>query len=126
MAISDDWVRDFFRRIDARDTAAFVRAFTDDGRFQFGNGEATVGPAAIGETLGGFYDSIGGLEHEIRGIRSGRWEEGEVRSIEAGVTYTRKDGTRVGPIPVTTTIRFRDARIRDYRIFMDIAPLFAQ
>lgn len=45
--------------------------------------------------------------------------------MAALVTYARKDGTRTDAIPVTTTIRLSGDLIADYRIFMDISPLFA-
>jgi hypothetical protein len=68
---------------------------------------------------------IGGLSHEITGVWSGSWEGGEVKSVEAAVTYTRQDGTRTQPLPATSTLRMEGERIKDYRIFIDVAPLFA-
>ena len=59
-------------------------------------------------------------------VWSGRWEGAAVKSIEAVVTYTRKDGTVTRPLPVTSTLRMRGDLIKDYRIFMDVSPLFAQ
>jgi hypothetical protein len=124
--VDDKWVVDFFKSIDEMDVAGFAKAFTEDGMFRFANGEAVVGPRHVEQSLAGFYGTIAGLKHEITGIWTGRWEEGEVKSVEAGVTYTRKDGSVTKPIPVTTTIRFRGLLIKDYRIFMDISPLFNQ
>ena len=68
---------------------------------------------------------IGGLSHQIIGVWSGAWEGGEVKSVEAEVTYTRRNGTRTQPLPVTSTLRLQDDQIKDYRIFMDLGPLFA-
>jgi hypothetical protein len=47
-----------------------------------------------------------------------------VISVEADVIYTRKDGTRTEALPVTSTIRMQADKIKEYRIFMDISPLF--
>jgi hypothetical protein len=47
-----------------------------------------------------------------------------VKSVEAEVIYARKDGTRTPPLPVTSTLRLQGDLIKDYRIFMDVAPLF--
>jgi len=69
---------------------------------------------------------IAGLTHEVTGVWSGRWEGAAVKSIGAVVTYTRKDGTVTRPLPVTSTLRMRGDLIKDYRIFMDVSPLFAQ
>ena len=120
----DPWVLALFRAIDEMDTATFAKAFTDDGCLRFGNAEPTVGRDQVEAALAGFYATIGGLSHDIQGVWSGHWDGGEVRSVEALVTYTRKDGTRTIAIPVTTTIRLRGDRIADYRIFMDLSPLF--
>ena len=40
------------------------------------------------------------------------------------MTYTRKDGGTV-TVPVVTIYREGDGGIVDYRIFIDLAPLFA-
>jgi hypothetical protein len=85
-----------------------------------------VGREQVEENVSGFFSMIGGLSHEIIGVWSGTWEGGEVKSVEAEVTYTRQDGTRTQPLPVTSTLRIEDDQIKAYRIFMDVAPLFAQ
>ncbi|MGQ0466404.1 MAG: nuclear transport factor 2 family protein [Sporichthyaceae bacterium] len=121
----DQWLVEFFRTVDARDATAFAEAFTDDGRFRFGNGAPVVGREAVEVAAAGFFASIAGLSHDIVAVWSGHWEGGDVRSVEATVTYTRLDGSRTEAIPVVTTIRLVGDRIADYRIFMDIAPLFA-
>ena len=56
---------------------------------------------------------------------TGTWPGGEVKSIESEVTYTRHDGSRVGPLPATTTLRLEDDRIKHYQIFMDPSPVLA-
>ena len=53
-----------------------------------------------------------------------RWESEEGTVVEADVTYTRKDGGTV-TVPVVTIYRERDGEIVDYRVFIDLAPLFA-
>jgi hypothetical protein len=84
-----------------------------------------LGREQVEESVAGFFALIGGLHHEIIGVWSGTWEGGEVTSVEAEVTYTRKDGSRTQPLPVTSTLRRDGDQIKDYRIFMDVAPLFA-
>ncbi|MGQ0844103.1 MAG: nuclear transport factor 2 family protein [Sporichthyaceae bacterium] len=121
----DPWILELFRAIDAKDVATFAGAFTDDGYFRFANSAPVVGRELVGAALAGFYDAIGGLRHEILGVWSGRWEGGDVHSVESTVTYTRTDGSHTEPLPVTTTMRRTGDLIADYRIFMDIAPLFA-
>ena len=85
-----------------------------------------MGREQIEQNVSGFFSMIGGLSHDIIGVWSGTWKGGEVKSVEAEVTYTRQDGTRTQPLPVTSTLRIEGDQIKAYRIFMDVAPLFAQ
>ena len=123
---SDQWVVDFFRAIDSMDVSTLTKAFAEEGTFRFGNSEPAVGQQQVEQSLSGFFSMIGGLSHEITGVWSGDWEGGEVKIVEAEVTYTRKDGTVIQALPVTSTIRLEGDRIKDYRVFMDPSPLFAQ
>ena len=120
----DPWVVDLFRAIDDMDAATFAKTFADDAYLRFGNADPWVGRDVIEANLAGFYTTIGGLSHEILGVWTGHWDRGEVRSVESTVTYTRKDGTQTPALPVTTTIRMVGDQIADYRIFMDVSPLF--
>jgi limonene-1,2-epoxide hydrolase len=85
-----------------------------------------VGRQQVEQGMSGFFSMIGGLSHEIIGVWSDLWEAGEVKIVEVEVTYTRKDGSRTEALPATTIVRMEDDRIKDYRIFMDVSPLFAQ
>ena len=120
----DQRVVDLFAVIDTMDVPTIAKAFAEDGTFRFGNSEPAVGREQFEQSVSGFFSMIGGLSHEITGVWSGTWDGGEVKSIEANVTYTRKDGTRTPPLPVTSTLRLTGDLIKDYRIFMDLAPLF--
>jgi hypothetical protein len=121
----DQWVVDLFRAIDSMDTATVAKAFTEDGRFRFGNNEPAVGREQVEQSVSGFFSIIGGLSHEITGVWSGSCEGGPVTSVETNVTYVRKDGTETQALPATTTLRMEGDRIKDLRIFMDVSPLFA-
>ena len=50
-------------------------------------------------------------------------DTGDAVVAEAEVTYARKDGSTV-TLPVVTSYRPAGPPISDYRIFMDVAPLF--
>jgi hypothetical protein len=117
-------VVDFLEVVDQMDATALSRAFTEDGSFRFGNNEAAVGRREIERSVSAFFSMIGGLTHEITGIWSGSWEAGDVRSVESWVTYLRLDGSEIR-IPATTTFRLQGDLIRDCRVYVDIAPLFA-
>ena len=120
------WVTDLFRAIDNMDAGTFANAFTEDGTFRFGNSERVVGRLQVEQSVSEFFSMLGGLSHHITGVWSGNWEGGEVISVEAEVTYTRKDGTLTQAIPATSTMRMDGDRIKDYRAFVDISPLFAE
>jgi ketosteroid isomerase-like protein len=122
----DQRVTDLFRAIDNMDAGTFANAFTEDGSFRFGNSEPVVGRLQVQQGVSEFFSILGGLSHHVTGVWSGSWEGGDVISVEADVTYTRKDGTLTQAIPATSTLRMEGDRIKDYRAFVDISPLFAE
>ena len=79
------------------------------------------GREACRDALAGFYDQIAWLAHHV----IEQWEHGEATIVEANVTYTRRDAREV-TVPVVTIYRTgaRDL-IADYRVYIDLAPVFA-
>jgi ketosteroid isomerase-like protein len=108
-----------FADIDSMDPDRFADHLADDVVFRFGNGDPVHGRAAVRDVWAGFCAGIDGVAHEP----IAQWEHDDATIAEANVTYTRKDGSQV-TLPVVTIYR-GDDQIRDYRIFMDVAPLFA-
>ena len=121
----DPWIVDLFATIDRMDAAGFAKAFAEDATFRFGNSNPAMGRQDLEQAVAGFFSMIGGLTHDIKGVWTGHGEDRGVTSVESDVTYVRKDGGVVGPLPAMTTIRLQGDEIRDYRIFMDISPVFA-
>jgi len=115
-------VVDLFRAIDSMDARTFAEAFTEEGTFRFGNREPVAGRQQVQQSVSEFFSLIGGLSHNITGVWSGVWERGEVKSVEAEVTFTRRDGSWTQPLPVTSTLRMEEGRISDYAVFMDVSP----
>ena len=113
-------VEEAFRSVDEMRLDDFAALFTPDGTMTFGNGEPTVGPEAIKAALGAFYELLQGVRHELRGA----WIVDDVSINEAIVHYTMKDGSDV-PLPVTSILRWSGDRVRDWRIYMDVAPALA-
>jgi hypothetical protein len=114
-----------FALVDKRDAEGFAALFAPDGRFVFGNADPIVGPAAIAAAVGAFFAGIDGLRHEIRN----RWETGADTVAELVVEYDRQGGgpVRVPAVTIFTRDRAGDdaGLITDYRIYVDLAPLFA-
>ena len=109
-----------FDDIDSMEPERFTAHLADDVTMRFGNAEPIHGRDAVRDTWAGFCDGIDGVSHAA----GRRWESEEGIVVEADVTYTRKDGGTV-TVPVVTIYREGDGGIVDYRILIDLAPLFA-
>ena len=111
---------DLFAAIDKRDTAAFVAFLTDGGEFRFGSAPPATGRDAIAAAVGGFFESIAGLRHRI----DNAMREADTLVCEGEVTYTRHDGSEVA-LPFADVFEMDGALIDNYKIYMDIGPLYA-
>lgn len=114
------WVEKLFATIDRKDADGFVGFLTEDASFRFGNAPPAVGRKDVREGVAGFFDTFESLRHEVVGV----WETDGVVTCEVRVVYTRKDGGVVD-LPCANIFRMKDGLIRDYRIFIDISPLYA-
>jgi ketosteroid isomerase-like protein len=109
---------DDFERMDAR---AWAEYLAPDAVMRFGNDDPIYGRDGCRAALEAFYARIDGLRYDLVEL----WEHGEATIVEANVTYTRRDGQQV-TLPVVTIYR-TDANdlISDYRVYTDVAPVFA-
>jgi ketosteroid isomerase-like protein len=110
-------VQEAFRAVDEMRLDDYAALFTEDGTVTFGNFPPSVGRAAIKSSLEDFYRLLLGVRHELRGS----WIVDDVSINEATVHYTVRDGTVVA-LPVTSILRWTGDRIREWRIYMDVAP----
>ena len=120
----NEWAKEFFAAVDSRKPEKISAYMTDDVRLQMANMEPTVGVAALKAVFQKAADRFKSINHNIQGIWNGEWESGEVVSVEAIVTYELPNGKIVN-IPCTSTLRLKDEKIADYRIFIDPSPAFA-
>ena len=110
-----------FAAIDAMDSAAFVSYLTDGAVFRFGSADPVQGREAIQAAVEGFFGSIAGLSHSIeRTVR-----DGDVVFCEGEVRYRRHNGTEI-TLPFADIFDYADDLIDHYKIYMDIAPLYAE
>jgi hypothetical protein len=109
-----------FRTVDRMDAQGFASYFTDDGTFRFGNAPEAKGRSEITGAVTDFFSSIKALRHRV----VDEWVDGQVQIAEVEVTYTRHDDSTVD---LTAACVFRtDGNLcSDYRIYMDISPLYA-
>jgi ketosteroid isomerase-like protein len=120
---SEEVVRAIFAATDGKDTAAKLELITDDVTLTFGNAETVSGKEEFAQASDTFNDSLAAVAHEITGIWTIPGEE-DVVLAELRVHYTRLDGEQL-TLPCFNTFRLRGGLIADYRIFMDIGPVFA-
>ena len=119
--VTDSQLDKLFASIDAMDAEGFVAFLTGDCTFRFGSAPAVTGHDAIRAAVGGFFQSIAGLSHDIhRVVRSD-----DCIVTEGEVTYTRHDGSQV-TLPFSDIFETESGLISVYRIYMDIGPLYAQ
>jgi ketosteroid isomerase-like protein len=111
---------DLFADIDSMQPERFAQHLSPDATMRFGNAPVVRGRDAIRDAWASFCETVDGVRHEI----VEQWEPGDATIVEANVTYTRKDQSTV-TVPVVTIYRAGGELIDDYRIFIDLAPLFA-
>jgi ketosteroid isomerase-like protein len=118
------WIDDYYADVDAMRLEAFVERHSDDAVVVFGNNAPAVGKEAIRAAIGGFWSMIGGLRHERRNL----WfvNDGATAVLEVVTHYTTKGGAGV-PVPCVSLLdRNADGKVTSLRVYIDLAPLFAQ
>ena len=115
-----DLVRGVFAALDAKDPAAVTARMTDDVRMRLGNADIVEGKAGFLEATTAFVASISAIRHEITSI----WSFDDVVIAEIDVHYERLDGRKV-TLPCCNVFRVRDGLVCDYRVYLDIGPVYA-
>jgi ketosteroid isomerase-like protein len=113
-------VRKVFAALDALDVPALAALVSDDVHMRLGNSEPVDGKEAFVETAEGFAASVAGIRHEIHSL----WAVDGALIAEMDVHYKRHDGREL-TLPCCNTFRVRDSLIADYRVYMDINPVYA-
>lgn len=113
-------VNNLFKAIDVQDVDRFLTFIDADATFRFGSAPAVAGHVAIAAAVNGFFDTIASLRHEIKNTVS----SGSLLVCEGDVTYTRLDGSDV-TLPFVNIFEIDDELIVDYRIYVDVGPLYA-
>lgn len=113
--------REILTAVDTGDVDTLCRHVTDDIRFQFGNAEIVTGRSAFEAASRAFLKSIAAIRHELLDL----WEveDGTVITVMT-VHYRRLDGQRLS-LPCCNLFGTRDGQVHDYRVYMDINPVFA-
>jgi ketosteroid isomerase-like protein len=113
------FVNDLYKHIDTKDARGFAAFFAEEGRFTFGNAPTVTGPGAVESACDQFFSSLQDLDHEMINV----WEPDDTLICEGTVKYGTLDGLHL-ELPAANIIRHKDGVVTDYRIFMDVSPLF--
>jgi ketosteroid isomerase-like protein len=93
---------------------------SEDCVLRFANADEVVGRDAIEQAIAGFFSTIKGLSHHI----VEQWDVDDTTIVQTEATYTRLDDRRV-TVPAITVYRRGGDLINEYRIFVDLAPVYA-
>jgi hypothetical protein len=115
------WIKQLFHSIDNRDTKAFLAYLTPDAVFRFGNWPAVTGKAAVGEAVGGFFQSIKALHHTLERT----WELPDSVICHGMVTYTRYDDSTL-TVPFVDIFELNGDLVQKSLIFIDASALYSQ
>lgn len=113
-------VNELFETVDRQDADGFASYFAEDGLFRFGNWPVVKGRAEISASVTEFFSSLKALSHRVIAT----WKDGDVLVSEVEVVYTRPDDSEVD-LMAACVFRTIGDQIADYRIYMDVNPLFA-
>ena len=112
---------ELYPMVDRRDVAAVGAKFAEDATMVFGNGDPMHGRAGIEAGNAAIFTTIAGLSHRIRR----EWTVEDTTIAVTDVTYTRLDGKRVTLPAVSIWRAGADGLIADFRVYADLAPVFA-
>jgi ketosteroid isomerase-like protein len=87
---------------------------------RLGNADVAEGKPRFLEATAAFLASIQANGHEITSM----WTVDDVVVAEMAVHYERLDGRRV-TLPCYNVFRVRDGLVSDYRVYLDIGPVYA-
>ncbi len=113
-------VRAMFQAGESMNVNNFAAFYSDYSRYQFSNFPVARGPQGIINASADFIKTVKKVVHHIENI----WEvEDDTVVVEMTVTYDRFDGKSF-TLPCCDTIRIKDGKVKDLKIFMDITPVF--
>src|SRR3954468_16979908 len=113
-------VKEIFADIDSMNPDRFVENLTEDVVFRFGNGDPVVGRPAVREAVAGFYTTIAGMTHHL--LKT--YDVDDTTITQLDVEYERLDGKSV-VTPNVAVLVFDGDRVKNWQIYIDLAPVFA-
>ena len=103
------------------DLEGFLTVLDPEVSLRLGSGAPLVGLDAVRGAIAALFSQLAGIQHRLIALTS----QDDTITFEAEVTYTVKDGRTV-TVPYADALRVGpNALVRDYRIYIDLAPLYA-
>lgn len=110
-----------FAAVDALDVDGFLAGLSTDVVLTFGNTQSATGHDQVRAACTQLWSTIGGVRHRVQDL----WNpESDVTVAYVEVDYTRLDGTVV-TVPCVDILRWKGDVVADWRVVIDIAPVFA-
>ncbi|MCK9915615.1 DUF1857 family protein [Microbacteriaceae bacterium K1510] len=116
----DVLIRRYFDAVDSMDIESVKAMHSENARVVFANAPVLQGPEQIAGAIGQFWSTVSGLKHNF----VNRWDNPQESILEAAVDYRRKDGRSV-TLPCVSILRPEGDKVGELRVFIDIAPLYA-
>jgi ketosteroid isomerase-like protein len=117
-----EWYAAYLHAQDRLDVPAYGAFLADDCVLQFANNPVLTGKEAILATLAPFWGSLERNEHTLLNL----FGTDRKFALEALNSFTRKDGRVVTVPAMAVTERNENGLVCAVRVFMDMAPVFAQ
>jgi ketosteroid isomerase-like protein len=109
-----------FAAFDAKDVERLASLVDEEVRMRLGNAEEAQGKPAFVEEVRAFLSSVASFQHHILDV----WHDSDALIVQLEVVYTRHDGREV-TLPCCNVFRLRSGLVVDYRVYMDISPVYA-
>ena len=116
---TDNFIKDMYGIVDARDGTALAAMMTENGIFRFANMPAVQGRQEVAGFLDGFFQSIKGIAHD----QIEDWKVDGTRFATGRVTYTRHDDSALA-IPFSVILKMDGDLIAEYLVFVDASELY--
>lgn len=115
-----EFATEVYKAVDSMDEQRLASFLTENCRFVYANSDPVIGRANAAASSKKFLDTLAAIKHDLLEV----WSFDDVIVSQIKVTYTRKDETTL-TIPAATIWRVHGEQIGEYRIYVDIGPLFS-
>lgn len=115
------WYQAYLRSVDEQDASAFGSFLADDATFPIGNQPPVQGKQAIIDGLKQFWTTYNGEEHILHAMLG----TDRCFALKATNVFNRLRGKQVALPAVAITERNEHGLVTSFRVFIDIAPLYA-